>query len=389
MPSKFEVSCQSAREFIAVPDVPMNVIRDGAQHLAISTPKRRYGLIAAILASLSIVAVAAATELLGVRISFNPSGPMQVYAIGGKMVPHPARADFQAAVDQVNFPVLLPMGLPAGTEPSGLFRAAKSAIFITYNLPGKWRRSNHILEVVLADPKVVATSNALPPLHMPMEFEMGGTARAGGVLWHIGNEDVIVLKSTITASELAHFKSEMAAAAAAHAGNASAIAAVPTANPADAANVPRGTRVSFERDGTLRLSSDGFAYGDLEPTEANLRKMVSHMAFPVVLPTGLPMGTKATNFSRDARTAIIFYDLPGAWRKKDHLLKIMLIDPRVIVASDKSFDQAKFALRSPGARGATRWNIGHEQVIFLRSTLTTAEMAHVKNAMLAAAASQP
>ncbi|MFN2528268.1 MAG: hypothetical protein ABR584_06070 [Candidatus Baltobacteraceae bacterium] len=387
MPSNFELSCKNARELIPVPAIPLEVIRSGAQHRKAAAPKRRYGLPAATLVGLTIVAAAAATELLGVRISFNPSGPLMVYAMDWKAVPKPTRADFQNAVGEVNFPVLLPVGLPPGTIPIVLNRTENSAVFITYNLPGEWRRSNHVLTVVLANPKAVTTDNSPPRLHMPMQLEMGGP---GGVLWHVRGEDVIVLNSTMTASELAHFKTAMLAAAAANAGNASTIAAVPASNPADAASMPRGTRVSFERDGTLRLSSDGVGEDSLvDPTDAAMRHSAAHASFPVILPAGMPFGTKARNFTRGQHAVLIFYDLPGAWRRSDHLLKVLLIDPKVIVATDSGWDHAKYGVRFRGARDATRWTVGHEQVIFLRSTMTPAEMAKVKNAMTAAAARQP
>lgn len=276
MPSKFELSCKNARELIAVLAFPLDVIRSGAQRRNGAVSKRRYGLAAAILAGLSIVAVAAATELLGVHISFNPSGPLEVYSIGAKSVPKPMRADFQTTVAEVNFPVVLPVGLPPGTIPIGLMRTAKSALFITYNLPGEWRRSNHILSVVLADPKAVTTENVPRRLHMPMQFETGPI---GGVLWHVGGEDVIVLNSTMTGAELAHFRATMMAAVASHSGNASTISDVPTANPADAANMPHGTRVSFERVGTLRLSSDDHEDSLADPTDAAMHNSLRTQAF--------------------------------------------------------------------------------------------------------------
>lgn len=388
MPSKFEVTCRSARSLIAVPDIPFDAIRNGARRANSARPKRRFGFGAAVLAGLSIIAAAAATELLGVRIFFDPTGPMHIFITGGNNVPNPTRADFQAAIDQMTFPVLLPVGLPAGTTPINLSRAAKSALFITYNLPGQWRRSNHLLEVVLADPRVVTTKNAPAP-HMRAEFEYGGTAGTGGVLWHVGGEDLIVLHSTMTRTELAHFKKALMAAAASKAGNAAAISAVPTANPATAANLPHGTRVSFEKDGTLRLSSDGIGEDSLfDPADMQAQKSAARATFPMILPSGLPPGTKITNFSRGPKAAVIFYDLPSVGRASDHLLKVMLIDPKIIVASDPAWGRAKVEVRFPGARNATRWNIGHEEVIFLRSTLTPAEMARVHASMLAAAAKQ-
>ncbi|HET9028811.1 MAG TPA: hypothetical protein VFN49_01430 [Candidatus Aquilonibacter sp.] len=387
MPSNFDVSCQRARESIHVPAIPIDTIRLRAPQAKRPGRDRRRGLVAGLVAGLSIVAVAAATELLGARIAFDPHGPMRVYALSGAMAPHPTRADFETATARVNFPVILPVGLPSGTKATGLFRLAKSALIISYDLPGAWRRSNHVLQIAVADPRVVTTSDALPAIHMPMSFETGGSAGKGGQLWHIDGEDVIVLNSTMTTNELAHLKTAMTAAAATHSGNARAIAAVVSAS---AASAPVGTRVSFERDGTLRVTSDSMMRNDpCGTTETAMRECASHMAFPVVFPAGLPKGTKVTNFGlHDRHVAVIFYDVPESQRTSNHLLKVMIVDPSVIVASDPTFDQAKFAGRFPGARNAIRWTIGHEEIFFLRSTLTAAELSRVKNAMTQAAASQ-
>lgn len=388
MQSNFDITCKCARELLHVPAIPMDAIRTRARETERPARGRRRTLVAGLLAGLSIVAVATATELLGARIAFDPHGPTRVYAIGGKMVPHPTRDDFRAAVDGMNFPVVLPVGLPPHTNATALFRIAKNALFISYDLPGAWRRSNHMLQIAVADPRIVTTGSALPAIHMPMSFETGGPVANGAQLWHIGAEDVIVLSNTMTPAERTHLKNAMAAAVAAHSGNAAAIAAVASTNVAPA---PTGTRVSFERDGTLRLSSDTMMQnGGCATTNAAMRECASHMAFPVVFPAGLPNGTKVTNFGLyDRHAAVIFYDLPGTWLKSDRLLKVMIVDPRVIAASDPTFDQAKFAGRFPGARNAVRWAIGHEQIFFLRNTLTPAELTRVKNAMTAAATSQP
>jgi hypothetical protein len=83
---------------------------------------------------------------------------------------------------------------------------------ITYNLPGAWRRSNHLLFVILANPKSV-TSQGAPPAHGKYALQFGQSKGLGAERWMVGQEEVIVLKSTITAAELAHFKAAMKAQA--------------------------------------------------------------------------------------------------------------------------------------------------------------------------------
>jgi hypothetical protein len=216
MQSNFERSCRTAREGIAVPAIPLAAIRHGMQNRHGERAGRlRRGVIAAIVASLSIVAAAAAAEIFGhVQVSLNPSGAVHLYFDGADgyrgVVRNPKEQDFQKAARAMNFPVILPKGLPKGTKAEALFVLGSGAMQITYNLPGAWRRSNHLLFVMLANPKSVAPENAKPP-HSKYTLQFGQTTGVGAVHWMVGQEEVIVLKSTITPSELAHFKAVMVA----------------------------------------------------------------------------------------------------------------------------------------------------------------------------------
>jgi hypothetical protein len=219
MQSNFERSCKTAREAIAVPDIPLAAIRVGVRNRpAERTGGRRRSVVAAGIASLSIVAVAAAAEMFGhVQISFSPSGPVHLYFDGADAgfhgpVRNPKAQDFQRATGAMNFPVILPKGLPNGADAMQLVVLGPGAMEIAYNLPGAWRRSNHLLFVILANPKSVASDRANPP-KSKYTMQFGQTTGRGAVRWMIGQEEVIVLKSTITAAELAHFKAVMTAQA--------------------------------------------------------------------------------------------------------------------------------------------------------------------------------
>ena len=218
MQSNFELSCKTARAAIAVPAIPLEAICHEAQRRPHERAgRRRRGVLAAAVASLSIVAVAAAAEMFGhVQISLHPSGAVNLYfdGVGGgwKPVRNPTEQDIQKAARAMNFPVILPTGLPNGTDAEGLMVPGPGAMQIAYNLPGAWRRSNHLLFVILANPKSVAPEGATPP-QSKFTMEYGQTKGLGAVRWMVGQEEVIVLKSTITAAELAHFKAAMMAAA--------------------------------------------------------------------------------------------------------------------------------------------------------------------------------
>jgi hypothetical protein len=52
--------------------------------------------------------------------------------------------------------------------------------------------------------------SATPP-KSKFNMQFGQTTGLGALRWRVGHEEVIVLKSTITAAELAHFKAVMTA----------------------------------------------------------------------------------------------------------------------------------------------------------------------------------
>lgn len=218
MQSDFALACKNAREAIVVPAIPLDAIRHGT----LSRPsdragRRRRGVLAAAAASLSIVAAAAAAEVFGhVQVTLQPSGTVRVAfdGAGGHWlpVPNPTEQDLHKAARAMNFPVVLPKGLPQGTTAMQLMALGPGAMQITYNLPGASRRSNHLLFVILANPKSVAPADAPPP-NAKLTMKFGQTKGLGAERWMVGQEEVIVLKSTITAAELAHFKATMTAQA--------------------------------------------------------------------------------------------------------------------------------------------------------------------------------
>ena len=218
MQSRFELSCKDARDGIAIPAIPLDAIRrEAGLRPSQRTGMRRRSVVAAGVASLALVAVAAAAEMFGhVQISLNPSGAVHLYfdGLGGRWQPvrNPRRQDIEKAARAMNFPVILPTGLPKGTDAEGLTVLGPGAMQIAYNLPGAWRRSNHLLFVILANPQSVAPDSATPP-KSKYTMHFGETAGLGAVRWMAGQEEVIVLKSTITPSELAHFKAAMTAQA--------------------------------------------------------------------------------------------------------------------------------------------------------------------------------
>ncbi len=218
MQSDFSRACIDARAAIPVPTVPLEAIRAAA---ARRTPRltRSRGFVTTGLAGLSLVAVVAAAGLYAHTHVFLLPQPMLVTGTG-KYVAHPTTSDLRSFARSADFRVTLPIGLPLGTSPMQAIVAGKSAIAIAYDLPGAWRRSDHLMWVILADPRVVENGNVhgkASQLHAGGLQKSGDYAfRFGGIhplrtleIWQAGGEVVIVTADNVTARELADMKASM------------------------------------------------------------------------------------------------------------------------------------------------------------------------------------
>jgi hypothetical protein len=209
-----ESACRDARERMAVPAVPLVAIRAAAERRPVSRPqRRRKGLIAAVLAGVSVVAVAAAAEVLsGTHVSFIPTGIVQVSSddrISFKK--NPTAEELRSFARQAGFPVVLPAGLPEGTRLHTLVRSGPGVILLQYDLPGASHRSDHVLTVMLVDPKTI--SAAPKGARRGYVLQLGDSRGRGAVRWMVGREEVIVLPSTMTPAELGRLKRAMLAQA--------------------------------------------------------------------------------------------------------------------------------------------------------------------------------
>jgi acyl-CoA synthetase (AMP-forming)/AMP-acid ligase II len=156
MQSDLALLCRDARARIDVPAVPLTAIRSAA---ALPRP-RKLAWLAALVAGISIVAVATAA-VLATHIAFDRTGNMvQISSASLKMkFANPTAADVDAAVHGANFPVTLPAGLPSGTKLKALW-SSDGAIMLLYDLPGAWRASHHVAWILLANPSTVVSSDA-------------------------------------------------------------------------------------------------------------------------------------------------------------------------------------------------------------------------------------
>jgi hypothetical protein len=149
------------------------------------------------------------------------------------------------------------------------------------------------------------------------------------------------------------------------------------------AAVWKGQHVSFDRSGAIQLSGDQMVWTK-NPSIDDLRSAIRQAHFPVVLPAGLPMGSTLVALSAGSDALLLRYDLPGAWRRADHILGIVL-SKQMLSIDSATPERGKYVLRFVGPTGRERdhWIVGNETVTILQSTLTPVELAHIKSAMIA------
>jgi len=221
MQSNFVARCKTARELIAVPEIPLVAVLQAAKNRQAPRSESQWkGIMTALLAGVSLVAVAAAAEVWsGAHISFNPSGGMSMALSTTQKLGYkesPTTGDIRAAAQRADFQVVLPAGLPEGATPLKLL-STPNIINIAYTLPGKGRGSNAVFWITLADPRTLAESPGNS--RRVRTLRLGSTAaRAPVVHWLIGHEAVIVVadgsfQRTLSTAELMRIKIAMSARA--------------------------------------------------------------------------------------------------------------------------------------------------------------------------------
>ena len=201
MSSDFSAFGKLARNAIPVPEVPMQSIRRRARTAA---EKGRFRTIAAC-ASVAIALVVAGTGVGaklydGVRVWLTGS-KIEMSIHSGVIMREPDAALLRREIAHATFPVVFPVGLPAGARVQMVTLTPlgrPSVVSISYEGP-------HFKSgLTIVDPAVVDTGDATGP---------GGT---GPVVkdaehWRIGGEVVIVRRGSIPARDLDQIRAAMAA----------------------------------------------------------------------------------------------------------------------------------------------------------------------------------
>jgi hypothetical protein len=214
MPYDYATKIALAAERMQFSPVPLETIRRRALEPAEAVRSQAKWPAVALLAALPIAA-AAAGLWHGAHISFINSGintgAMQFQFDRGEMKANPTHAQIETVAHNLDFPVVLPAGLPQGTFPRMVMRAGRSALVLQYDLPGQWRRDDHLLLIVLADPNALSSSR----VDERTKFQLIMGNRRGGTHFMAGSEEVFIMRSSLRPEELKHLQSATIAAAAA------------------------------------------------------------------------------------------------------------------------------------------------------------------------------
>jgi hypothetical protein len=195
MQSDFSSKGRSARERIAVPEISMGLIRSRS-HKATAQGRVR---------SLAVCgALVLATLGAGAALSGKIHDGINVWLSGGKvaivvrsfeMAVEPTAADVRAGIAHASFPVVFPVGLPAGTRITGM-EFSPSSVTVRYAN----RRANFHVGLSLIDTATIRTDDVRLPT---------GAMRGEVYQWQVGRETVVVPIRSISLREMNGIKTAM------------------------------------------------------------------------------------------------------------------------------------------------------------------------------------
>lgn len=204
MESDFSTMGRSARALIAVPDVPLDSIRSRSHAARARSRMETFGACAA----LALAAVGAGTGV-GAKI-YNEvhvwlsGGKSAVLIHSGVLMRHPMGAELRDAIAGATFPVVFPVGVPAGTRVDMVTVAPighPSSITISYQNAAGFKTS-----FALLDPAVVSADAAQLPT--------GSVGIAVGPFehWRVGGEIVLTRSTGASLADLNRIKAAMSTA---------------------------------------------------------------------------------------------------------------------------------------------------------------------------------
>lgn len=118
-----------------------------------------------------------------------------------------------------------------------------------------------------------------------------------------------------------------------------------------------------------------------QPTAAQLRSVLSHASYNVVVPSGLPKGTRLEHLGNIGRDVVIFwYTYPRGGSRSHGTASMLVASPETLSMLRKVVQQG-VTVKTKGDNAGIHWRIGGEEVVMLGNTLSPAEIAQVREAM--------
>ena len=186
MSSDFSTKGRSARELIPVPVLPMESIRSRSHADRNRGRMRIFSVCAAIaLAALGAGTGVGAKIYDGVRVWLSP-GKEAMIVPSGVLMRRPMAADLRKAIASATFPVVFPVGVPAGSRVYMVTLAPAerpSAITVSYQNEGAGLKYSFALldPAVVAGDDVAVPANAGRPAHRARDhWRVGGEIVATG-----------------------------------------------------------------------------------------------------------------------------------------------------------------------------------------------------------------
>lgn len=203
MQSDFLTACQHTRERMEIPPAPTAAIRHAARNRGTEQGKHRRTVVAAFAASIFLVAVAAAAVLSRTHVQVMKSGWVHISSDTLTYTKRPTEQQLRSAATKLDFPAILPTGLPAGSVLAGIARFGTEALVLQYNLPGSWRASHHLLKMVIAH----RTASGVSVDGARTLYTLA--SKPVQAHWNVGQEEVIAVGYAATPAELANIKRAM------------------------------------------------------------------------------------------------------------------------------------------------------------------------------------
>lgn len=204
MHSELSAAFSALRERMAVPPLPRAAIVTAAQYAPANSRKR--GWTAGAVAILSAFAIAGAAEIATQsHIRFTRAGGMVLSSTAktqNRVIS--SENEVKTAAARMNFPVTLPAGLPNGTKPVRLYTSGDDVMAVTYDLPGAWRASHHLMWIFLANPATMAKAEPNSAV-----YRLRPDGRMSQARWRAGGEEVLVVSNGLTPAEVEAMKLAM------------------------------------------------------------------------------------------------------------------------------------------------------------------------------------